>query len=63
MTRIALLSDIHGNVLALEAVTKQIRRERPDAAPDAGDPDLTGPHPTGAVDAPRVLESYGALIL
>jgi putative phosphoesterase len=63
MTRIALLSDIHGNVLALEAVTKQIRRERPDAVLVAGDLVLNGPDPNGAVDALRVLESEGALIV
>jgi putative phosphoesterase len=63
MTRIALLSDIHGNVLAHEAVTKQIRRERPDAVLVAGDLVLNGPDPNGAVDALRVLESEGALIV
>jgi putative phosphoesterase len=63
MTRIALLSDIHGNVLALEAVTKQIRRERPDAVLVAGDLVHNGPDPNGAVDALRVLESEGALIV
>jgi putative phosphoesterase len=63
MTRIALLSDIHGNLLALEAVTKQIRRERPDAVLVAGDLVLNGPDPNGAVDALRVLESEGALIV
>ena len=63
MTRIALLSDVHGNLVALEAVTKQIRRERPDAVLVAGDLVLNGPDPNGAVDALRVLESEGALIV
>ena len=63
MTRIALLSDVHGNLAALEAVTKQIRRERPDAVLVAGDLVLNGPDPNGAVDALRVLESEGALIV
>jgi predicted phosphodiesterase len=63
MTRIALLSDVHGNLPALEAVTKQIRRERPDAVLVAGDLVLNGPDPNGAVDALRVLESEGALIV
>jgi predicted phosphodiesterase len=63
MTRIALLSDVHGNLAALEAVTKEIRREKPDAVLVAGDLVLNGPDPNGAVDALRVLESEGALIV
>ena len=63
MTRIALLSDVHGNLAALEAVTKEIRREKPDAVLVAGDLVLNGPDPNGTVDALRVLESEGALIV
>ena len=63
MTRIALLSDVHGNLTALEAVTKEIRRLKPDAVLVAGDLVLNGPDPNGAVDALRVLESEGALIV
>ena len=63
MTRIALLSDVHGNLAALEAVTKEIRREKPDAVLVAGDLVLNGPEPNATVDALRVLESEGALIV
>jgi len=63
MTRIALLSDVHGNLAALEAVTKEIRREKPDAVLVAGDLVLNGPDPNATVDALRVLESEGALIV
>jgi putative phosphoesterase len=63
VTRIALLSDVHGNLTALEAVTKEIRRLKPDAVLVAGDLVLNGPDPNGAVDALRVLESEGALIV
>ena len=63
VTRIALLSDVHGNLIALEAVTKEIRRLKPDAVLVAGDLVLNGPDPNGAVDALRVLESEGALIV
>jgi putative phosphoesterase len=63
MTRIAILSDVHGNRLALEAVAKEIRREKPDAVLVAGDLVLNGPDPNGTVDALRVLESEGALIV
>jgi 3',5'-cyclic AMP phosphodiesterase CpdA len=63
MTRIALLSDVHGNLTALDAVTREIRRLKPDAVLVAGDLVLNGPDPNGAVDALRVLESEGALIV
>jgi predicted phosphodiesterase len=63
MTKIALLSDIHGNLPALEAVAAEIRRAKPDAVLVAGDLVLNGPDPNGCVDALRLLESEGALIV
>ncbi len=63
MTRIAVLSDVHGNDLALDAVVKAIRRERPDAVLVAGDLVLYGPAPGATVDALRALEADGALIV
>jgi len=63
VTRIALLSDVHGNLAALEAVTSEVRRLKPDAVLVAGDLVLNGPDPNGAVDALRLLESEGALIV
>ena len=63
MTRIAVLSDVHGNLAALEAVAAEIRREKPDAVLVAGDLVLNGPDPNGCVDALRHLESEGALIV
>ena len=63
MTRIALLSDVHGNLQALEAVAAEIRRAKPDAVLVAGDLVLNGPDPNGCVDALRLLESEGALIV
>jgi len=63
VTRIAVLSDIHGNLPALEAVAAEIRREKPDAVLIAGDLVLNGPDPNGCVDALRLLESDGALIV
>lgn len=63
MTRIAVLSDVHGNLHALEAVTAEIRRAKPDAVLVAGDLVLNGPHPNECVDALRRLESEGALIV
>jgi putative phosphoesterase len=63
VTRVAVLSDVHGNLAALEAVAAEIRREKPDAVLVAGDLVLNGPDPNGCVDALRHLESEGALIV
>jgi putative phosphoesterase len=63
VTRIAVLSDVHGNVVALDAVRKQIKAARPDAILIAGDHALNGPEPAAAVDGIRELESDGALVV
>jgi len=63
VTRIAVLSDVHGNLPALLAVEAEIRREKPDAVLVAGDLVLNGPDPNACVDALRHLESEGALIV
>ncbi len=61
--RVAVLSDIHGNAVALEAVRKAIKKEKPDAILVAGDLVMNGPDPVGAVDAVRELEADGALVI
>lgn len=63
MTRLAVLSDVHGNATALEAVRKHIAREKPDAILVAGDYALYGPDPAAAIDAIRELEADGALVV
>jgi putative phosphoesterase len=63
MTRIAVLSDVHGNLVALEAVLKQLKREKPDFVLVAGDLVLNGPDPNGTVDALRGLEKDGGIIV
>jgi len=63
MTRLAVLSDVHGNLVALEATLAAIRDASPDAILVAGDHVLNGPDPGGAVDALRALDSEGALIV
>ncbi|HEY2887177.1 MAG TPA: metallophosphoesterase family protein [Candidatus Limnocylindrales bacterium] len=63
MARIAVLSDVHGNLVALEAVRAAIKKERPDAVMICGDLVLNGPDPAGVVDAVRTLESDGALVV
>ena len=63
MARIAVLSDVHGNLLALEAVRAALKKERPDGVMICGDLVLNGPDPVGVVDAIRELESEGALVV
>lgn len=62
-TRVAVLSDIHGNSIALEAVRKAIRREKPDAVLVAGDLVFNGHDPAGTVQAMRELETDGAIVV
>src|SRR3954469_12343298 len=55
--RIVIFSDIHGNVVALEAVLAAIRREAaPDALFVAGDLVLLGPRPSEALALLRSLD-------
>lgn len=63
MTRIAALSDIHGNVAALEAVIADIGREKPDRVVIAGDLVLNGPEPVATLDMLRNLAADGAAII
>jgi putative phosphoesterase len=62
-TRIALLSDVHGNLVALEAVRKAIKREKPDVVLVAGDLVMNGPEPGATVDAIREMEREGAIVV
>jgi len=55
MRRIAVISDVHGNVTALDAVLAAIERERPDGIVVCGDV-ASGPHPAGTVDRLLALE-------
>lgn len=63
MTRIAALSDLHGNATALEATLKEIDRHRPDALLIAGDLVLNGPEPSLVVDVLRALPAATTLIV
>jgi putative phosphoesterase len=62
-TRIAVLSDVHGNVLALEAVRKALKKEKPDVILVAGDLVMNGPEPGATVDAIREMERDGAIVV
>jgi predicted phosphodiesterase len=63
VTRIVILSDVHGNAVALEAVRKAFRSEKPDVVAVAGDLALNGPDPAGTVDLLREMEGDGAVIV
>jgi predicted phosphodiesterase len=59
MTRVALLSDIHGNLLALEAVLAELAARGPfDHIVVAGDLVWSGPWPAEVVDRVRALEAH-----
>ena len=53
--RLAIVSDIHGNLAALEAVQAELERERPDFVLQGGDLALNGPRPAEVVDRVREL--------
>lgn len=63
MTRLAALSDLHGNATAMEAVLKDIARERPDVVLVAGDLVLNGPEPAMVVDVLRALPAATTLVV
>ncbi len=51
--RIALISDIHGNEIALRTVLKEIDEEAVDAIYCLGDVAPLGPHPRETIDIVR----------
>jgi putative phosphoesterase len=63
MARIAVLSDVHGNRLALKAVRESVRLSAADIVAVAGDLAFNGPDPAGSVDLLREMEAAGALVI
>jgi predicted phosphodiesterase len=61
--RVAVLSDVHGNLAALTAVRAALKKERPDHVLITGDHVFQGPDPAGVVDALREMETSGATIV
>lgn len=61
--KLALVSDIHGNILALEAALAEISKHEPDRIVVLGDLVLNGPRPAECVDKVRELEAAGALVI
>ena len=58
-----MLSDVHGNAVALEAVRKALKKEKPDVVLIAGDLVMNGPEPGATVDAIRQMEADGAIVV
>ena len=54
--RVALISDIHGNLVALEAVLAELALDRPDSILCLGDVAATGPQPHETIERLRALD-------
>ena len=63
MTRLALLSDVHGNVHALRAAVDAARAAAPDVIAVAGDYAVNGAFPAESIDLARELEAAGAVLV
>jgi predicted phosphodiesterase len=55
--RVALISDIHGNLVALDAVLADIARQGVDVTVCLGDIALSGPRPGACIESVRLLEA------
>jgi putative phosphoesterase len=62
MARIAALSDIHGNLPALQAVQRAVNAARPDYVAICGDLVFNGPDPAGSLALVQELERAGAFV-
>jgi putative phosphoesterase len=63
MTRIAVLSDVHGNLPALTDVKRAVDASRPDFVAICGDLVFNGPDPAGTLALVRELERAGAFVI
>ena len=63
MARIAAISDIHGNLPALQAVQKAVNAARPDYVAICGDLVMNGPDPVGSLACVQELERAGAYVI
>ncbi|MBA2557403.1 MAG: metallophosphoesterase family protein [Chloroflexi bacterium] len=61
--RVAVVGDIHGNLLAFEAALAEIRRARPDLIAITGDLVMNGPQPREVVQRVRDLDREGAMVI
>ncbi len=63
MTRIAVISDVHGNLPALAEVRRAVDAARPDYVAICGDLVFNGPDPVGTLALVRELERAGAFVI
>ncbi len=61
--RLALVSDIHGNLAALEAALAEIEKAAPDRILLLGDFVQNGPKPAEVIDVVQALEAAGAYVI
>jgi predicted phosphodiesterase len=59
--RIAIVSDVHGNLVALEAVLRDLEEQAPDLVLHGGDLAVAGPRPAEVVDRVRELGWPGVI--
>jgi len=59
----AVLGDVHGNVAALDAALKDIKRHKPDVVLVTGDLVMNGPRPSETIQRVRQLEADGAIVI
>jgi putative phosphoesterase len=59
--RVAIVSDIHGNLVALDAVLADLERVAPDVVAHGGDLAFRGPRPAECVDRVRELAWPGVM--
>lgn len=61
--KVAIISDIHGNMQSLEAVLSDIEQENCEKILCLGDLAMAGPEPVKAIQAIKKLEEEGRLVL
>ena len=60
MKRVVVISDVHGNLAALEAIVAKLGALKPDQVAILGDHALFGPKPTETIDLIRRWIDTGA---